>query len=113
MEKIKPIVLRSGSEEYTLEFNRESVQYAERQGFQIEDIANGKYISGMADLFYYAFRMHHKGILRAKTDTILFEELHGMSDAMIERLGDLYAVPYLSLVPDEDESKNSKWSVEM
>lgn len=114
-EKVRPIIISNPEtgEKYTLEFNRESVKYAEQQGFNIDDIANGKMMSGVGDLFFYAFRMHHRGIRRDKVDAILFDGMGGITEEMMGRLAELYAEPYNALIQDEDGRKNSKWAMEM
>lgn len=114
MAKIKPIVIKNKDEEYTLEFNRESIKFAEARGFKIEDVSNFP-MTKLPELFFYAFRMHHKNVAREKTDKILFEELGGIPEGLLERLAELYAQPFeaLTIVEDGEERKNSKWSVEM
>lgn len=111
---MKPIIIKSKDEEYTLEFSRESIKFAEMRGFKIEDVSDFP-MTKLPELFFYAFRMHHKNIARDKTDKILFEELGGIPNGLIERLGELYAQPFeaLTVVEDGDERKNSKWTVEM
>ena len=112
-EKVKPIILHDNEEgtEYTLEFNRESVRFAEARGFCIDDV--GRYpFTKLPELFFYAFRMHHKNISREKTDRILFDDLGGMPEGMAERLGALYGSPFEALVNKENEGKNSKMTVE-
>lgn len=112
-EQVKPIVLHDGENEmdYTLEFNRESIRFAEARGFNIDDV--GKYpMTKLPELFYYAFRMHHKNVSREKTDRILFDDLGGMPDGMAERLGALYAVPFEALASTDGKAKNSKMTVE-
>lgn len=114
MEKVKPIILKNNdtNAEYTLEFSRETVKFAEQRGFDLEDI--GKYpMTKVPELFYYAFRMHHKNVSREKTDKILFEDLGGMPDGMVERLGKLYVAPFEALTQGEDTEKNSKMTVLM
>lgn len=112
-EKIKPIVLTDSDngDVFTLEFNRESVRFSESKGFKIADVAE-KPMTALPDLFYYAFRMHHKTLSREKTDK-LYDKLGGLTTAMIERLGSLYAEPFNSLIQEEDELKNSHMTVEM
>lgn len=114
MAKIKPIVIKSKDEEYTLEFNRESIKFAEARGFKVEDVSNYP-MTKLPELFFYAFRMHHKNVARDKTDNILFEELGGIPEGLLERLAELYMQPFeaLTIVEDGEERKNSKWSVEM
>lgn len=112
-EQVKPIIIhdkRSGKD-YTLEFNRESVMFAEQRGFSINDLDRYPMVK-IPELFYYAFRMHHRNMSKEKTDHILFDDLGGMPDGMAERLGNLYAAPYDALSPDE-ERKNPEVTVEM
>lgn len=117
-EKVKPIILTDNEtgEKYTLEFNRESVLYAERNGFNIEEI-DSLPMTRIPEFFYYAFRMHHKFIKREKTDEILFDKekgLGGLPEGMLARLGELYAAPFNAFKRDEDnEGKNSRMTVEM
>lgn len=114
MSEVKPITLTNteNGDKFVLEFNRESVKFAESKGFSIANVENSP-MSALPDLFYYAFRMHHRNINRMQTDKILFEDLGGMSDALIERLGQLYAKPFDDLIQSEDNAKNSKMSVEL
>lgn len=110
---VKPIVITlEDNTQYTLEFNRESVKFSESRGFKIEDVADFP-MTKLPELFFYAFRMHHKNVARDKTDKILFDELGGIPEGMVERLAELYSAPYdvLSVV-GEDERKNSKVKVE-
>lgn len=112
-ERIKPIILRDNENgtEYTLEFNRESIVFAEAHGFDINDVSRFP-MTKVPELFYYAFRMHHKNVSKEKTDRILFEDLggiEGMPEGMGARLGELYAVPFKSMT---GEGKNGKVTVE-
>lgn len=113
-EQVKPIILHDAENEmdYTLEFNRETIRFAEARGFDIDDV--GRYpMTKLPELFYYAFRMHHKNISREKTDRILFDDLGGMPSGMAERLGALYAAPFEALTNGNGEkTKNSKMTVE-
>ena len=113
---VKPIIIKNtkDNKEYTLEFNRESVVFAEQRGFKIEDLGDFP-MTKIPELFYYAFRMHHKNIARNQTDKILFEELGGIPSGMLERLAELYTEPFNSIaVLDEgEERKNSSLTVEM
>ena len=112
-EVVKPIVLTdtTNGDKFTLEFNRESVRFAEMKGFKIDDVSE-KPMTALPMLFYFAFRMHHKALPKDKVDK-LFEEMGGLTEAMIERLGQLYAMPFNSLIQDEEELKNSKVTVEL
>lgn len=113
-EKVRPIIIHDEDNQidYTLEFNRETIRFAEQRGFDIDDV--GKYpMTKLPELFFYAFRMHHKNVSREKTDRILFDDLGGMPSGMAERLGALYAAPFEALTNSEDnKAKNSKVTVE-
>lgn len=110
-EEIRPIIIHDGDVVYTLEFNRDSVRFAEARGFSIDKVSDLP-MTYIPDLFFYAFRMHHKNISREKTDRILFDEMKGLPDGMLERLGQLYALPFEALTQSEDKPKNSKVTVE-
>lgn len=111
---VKPIIIKDEEKnvEYTLEFNRESVKFAESRGFKFEDVADYP-MTKVPELFYYAFRMHHKNIARNQTDKILFEDLGGIPSGMIERLAELYQAPFeaLSVLDEGEEVKNPKMTV--
>ena len=113
-EQVRPIILHDTEAgiDYTLEFNRDTVRFAEARGFDIDDV--GRYpMTKLPELFFYSFRMHHKNVSREKTDRILFDDLGGMPDGMAERLGALYAVPFEALTnKDKESAKNSKVTVE-
>lgn len=110
IERVSPIELTDNETKkvYTLEFNREIVRRAERNGFSIDDC--GRYPSMCYDLWYYSFLMHHeREIKRKKTDELL-DALGGVADApdgLFERLGELYAQAYKTL----DDEKNGRATV--
>lgn len=114
-EQVNPIKLTDNETGmvYTLEFDRESIKFAEARGFRYNEV--GDYpMTLLPDMFYYAFRMHHKNISREKTDRIFFEDLGGLPEGMAERLGALYAATLESLTANrEKEGKNSRITVEM
>lgn len=115
-EKVKPIILHdteSGTD-YTLEFNRESIRFAESRGFDLNDIDKFP-MSRIPDLFYYSFRMHHRNVSREKTDKMIFEDFGGIGnlpDGLMERLVMLYAEPFNGTNVG-DKPKNSKITVEL
>lgn len=113
-EEVKPIILHDTEEgrDYVLEFDRDSVRFAEARGFDISDVP--KYpMTKVPELFFFAFRMHHKNVSREKTDKILFDYLGGMPEGMAERLGALYSAPFEALSAAESEGKNGRITVEM
>lgn len=113
-EQVKPVILHDeeNKRDYTLEFDRETVLFAEARGFKIEDVADYS-MTKVPELFFYAFRMHHKNVSREKTDRILFDDLGGMPSGLLERLIQLYSAPYDALVNKQGEAKNSKMTVEL
>ena len=112
MEKVNPIILTmEDGTEYTLEFSRKSIEFAEKRGFKMDEL--GDYMmTRVPELFYYSFRMHHPMMTKKPTDEILFDKLGGMSEEMLTRLGELHAQGYESLI-NSDESKNSKVTITM
>lgn len=98
---------------YELDYNRESVRFAEARGFKLDEI--GDYPQTVIpNLFYYAFRMHHRKVSKEFTDRFL-DEAGGLSEAMLERLIKLYAQARSSNVirDEEDSGKNSVMGEEL
>lgn len=114
MRESKPIVLTDTDtgNQYTLEFNRESVKFAEQRGFSIGDVARYPMLKA-PELFWYAFRMHHKNVSKEKAERILFDDLGGMSESMLDRLIELYDMPYETLLSDEDTDRPTKMTVSL
>lgn len=114
-EKVKPIVVthKETGEQYTLEFSRESVRFAEMRGFNPDDVSRFPMLK-IPELWFYAFRMHHKNVSRERTDMFLFEEIGGIPDGLLERLLALYAAPFevLSTENENGETKNATMTVE-
>ena len=112
-EVVRPVVLHVGDEaDYTLEFTRDTVRWAESRGFRIEDIDNYP-MTKIPEFFYYAFRAHHKNVAREKTDKIIFDDwggIGGIPDGLLERLALLYAEPFKA---HEESTKNSRVTVEL
>ena len=95
---------------YVLEFSREAVQFAERRGFKIMGVQDNPE-TGIADLFFYAFRKNHRHVARGKTARML-EELGGLLPAEVSRLQELYSAAITSLNV-EGERKNARLRVEL
>lgn len=116
-EKVRPIVIHDAENgrDYTLEFDLESVRFAQARGFDSDDI--GKFpVIKTEELFYYAFRKNHRNVPKEKTDKILWEGLGGIGslpDGFIERLIMLYYDPINAVKSAEEEGKNAKMTVEM
>lgn len=110
--RVKPVVLKvdngkGGIDEYTLEFDRASVKWAEQRGFKIDEVGS-KPLEGMESLFHFAFRMHHPMMTRQQTNEILYDT--NLPEGFFERLGQLYSVPFNVMT---ETSKNSRVTVEM
>lgn len=112
MADIKPITLRyEDGTEYVLEFSAQTVRDAEGAGLVLGDIIN-KPMTLIPLLFFFSFKMHHPTITKKKTDDILKNDLNGLSEAMQERLVELYLAPVNEL-GNNGEPKNPKMRVEM
>lgn len=114
MAEVNPIILSNNEtgKSYTLRFTRSTVRKMEQNGFDMNDISVHP-MTRIPELFHGAFLADQPFIKRETTDHILFEELGGITDAMMERLGELYAAPFNTLVVGSDEPKNSKMTVEL
>lgn len=113
MEKVLPIIIKdneTGDVKYTLEFNRASVAFAENRGFRIDEIASFP-LTGIQNLFYYSFRMHHKGVTKDTTDELLASFGGTNNEELIKRLFQLYNAGINSMV--DGTAKNAKFSLEM
>ncbi len=111
MEKVKPIIIHDNDnkKDYTLEFNRDTVKFAESRGFVIEDLDRFP-MTKTPEFFWYAFRMHHPSVGLNQAEKIL-DQLGGMNENIARRLGELWAATFMSL---KDETvKNSNLTVEL
>ena len=113
---VRPITVKDSDTgfEYTIEFNRESVQFAEMRGFKMQDVSDYP-MTKVPELWFYGFRMHHKNLSRQKTDALL-NNFGGVPAVMnhptlLTRLGELYAEPFLSTVEQTEE--NPRVTVEL
>ena len=116
-ERVPAIELQDPNGEiYTLDFNRDSVAYAESRGFEVDNVVKFP-VSNFPELFWYAFRMHHGpkhgNITRNQTDKI-YEALGGFSPDFLQRLILLYnqaAYSNNAVETTEEMGKNSGWKV--
>ena len=113
-ELAKPIRLvdNETGESYILEFDRDTVRWAEQRGFDPDLVTKFPMTVG-ADFFYYAFRMHHRNIARDKTDKILFDYLGGINETtgkILARLMELYYQTFDTLA---DKAENPRIAVEL
>lgn len=116
-KKIEPLIVNDGETgaQYVLDFNRDTIKYAERMQFELENVLKYPQTSGAA-LFFYAFRKNHKFMPREKTDKML-EDMHGLPQAGWERLIQLFQQAQLSnFIQDEDDEetkKNSRFQIQL
>lgn len=106
-EILNPVVLRvpNTGEEFTLDFNRESVKFAEERGFSLDDVSD-KPVTGVQNLFWFSFRKNHKRVSLEQSNRLI-DELHGLPVNVIKHLMKLYAqAGFSNLINDEEDSKN-------
>lgn len=112
-EEIRPITIEDSETQaiYTLEFNAESVRFAESRGFDIDEVPKFP-VSRIPELFYYAFRMHHKMLPKEKVDKI-YEEILPLPEGFLARLQTLYLMPLKEMFPSNEgeERKNTRMTV--
>ena len=97
--------------EYTLEFSRKTVKKAEDAGLDIT-MLDSKPMTLYYLFWWSAFLMHHPYMKQDATDKIL-DALGGVramstikneaGESLVEYLAKLYAEPFNTLVPGEDE----------
>ena len=99
---------------YELDFSLESISFAERQKFSLEDALKFP-VTGMRDLFYYAFRKNHRNVARDKTDKMIERWGGGLPETLVKRLVQLYtqAQANNAINVDEDAEKNAGLTLEM
>ena len=105
IERVKPIELtdNENGKTYTLDFNRDVVRRAERNGFSLTECE--KFPSMLSDLFYYSFLMHHDREINRKKADALLDDLGGIGNApegLFGRLSDLYVQTYSSLTDEKN-----------
>lgn len=123
-EKISPIVFKGEGDfegrEFTLEFTRKTVVRTERAGLNVNAM-DSQPMTMIYLMFWGAFLSHHPRMTQEQTDKILDEQFGGIEglssvkneagESMIEHLGKLYAVPFSTLAPDEEEANPPKVTV--
>lgn len=115
-EKVNPIKVKDleTNHTYVLDFNRESIEFAEARGFVWDDL--GERIATLLPLIWYvAFRRYDPRISKAKTDKLL-EDKGGLKPKELKRLRELWDQCLAPLIADDDEEedvKNAKVTVEL
>lgn len=106
-------VINQAGDVYTLDFSRESIAFAERNGFKVEEVPVYP-VTRISELFYYAFRKNHRRVARDKTDKFM-EAWRGLPENVLKRLIELYNQAALAnnIQTDEDAEKNEVATVEL
>lgn len=99
---------------YELDFSRESIVFAERNKFKLDEAIEFP-VTGMRDLFYYSFRKNHRNVPREKTDKMIERWGGGVPEKLVKRLIQLYQQAQASnaINVDEDAEKNSGLTLEL
>lgn len=99
---------------YELDFSRESIAFAERQEFSLEKAIEYP-VTGMRNLFYFAFRKNHKNMPREKTEKMIERWGGGVPEKLATRLIQLYQQAQASnaISVDEEAEKNSGLTLEL
>ena len=116
-ERVNPIKItdKETNHIYVLDFSRDTVNFAEENGFDWDQIGT-KPATMIPLLWYCAFRRYDRRISFDKT-TQLLEDLGGMRMEWIKRLHELYDQSMASLIADpdkvdsEDNAKNAMLTV--
>lgn len=114
-DRVRPVrLVGENSEEYILDFSRDSVRFAEQRGFKPDEVLDFP-ATKIPELFFYSFRKNHKNLAKNQTDKILEEQLGGMTEALLTRLIQLYNQAALThvVVTDEEAAKNARMTVEL
>lgn len=114
-DRVNPIriTIQGSGETYELDFNRESVRFAEMHGFELDNVTRFP-TSKIPEFFYFALRKNHKKLSRTQADNI-FEEIGGVTGKVLSRMIALYNQAALThvIAADEDYEKNARVTVEM
>lgn len=100
-EDVKPMIITDTEtgEKYTLEFDKDSIRFAETRGFDLDDVAKFP-MTKLEELFWYAFRKNHKRVDLLKARKLL-EGIGPLPEGFAERLIALYSKPYEAFATNE------------
>ena len=112
-EKVNPIIIHDheNDRDYTIEFDRDSIKFAEQRGFKIRDVDDYP-MTKLPEFLWYGLRMHHKNVSLNQAEKLL-DRMGGMSEAMGRRMAELWTAPYDALNPDDGDEKNLSVTVEI
>lgn len=101
---------RENGKDYTLEFTRDSVRYAESRGFRIDEFEE-KVLTNTENLFYFAFKAHHPEVTTEEAYKILYDEFGGLSSDEVRNLVEDYVETYTALINEESPKKSRKVTI--
>lgn len=117
VKKAKAVQIMGNGKTYVLDYDRESIFWAEETlNFSIDDLSGKKAASATRKLFYIAFhRRYPDEFTMEETTKLLFDEIPAKYRPQITaNLIELYIDTYNSLYEEsEGEGKNSEWSVKL
>lgn len=102
----KTIKFPYDGKDYTLEFNRRSIERMEQNGFDI-DASDSKPMITITSLFEGAFLMHHPYCKKETIDEI-FKEFTNKKE-LLKALTEMYAEPLEALVEDSTSKNAIAW----
>ena len=116
MDKVKPIIIhdKQYDKDYTIEFSREAVKFAESRKFNIKEVDIFP-MTKVPELIWYGMMMHHPKVTLKQVEDLV-ERMGGVnaiSKAAGQRLGELWATPYGTLADEEGDEKNAEVTVEL
>ena len=100
------ILIGYGNENYTLEYDRASVEHMMNRGLTRDEIVNNPF--SYPELFYGAFRKNHPYVNRKTTDK-MWDEISG-KEQLIGALLEMYVAPLNALLADPEEG-NVTWEI--
>lgn len=112
-EQVKPIIIHDheNNMDYTIEFNRETIKFAEGRGFKIREVDDFP-MTKLPEFLWYGLRMHHKNFSLNQAEK-LYDRMGGISEAMGKRMAELWMSPFNALTPDDGDEKNLTVTVEI
>ena len=102
------ITLNHNEQDYTLEYNRQSVRLMESQGFVLEELST-KPATMIPLMFQGAFIKNHRGLKRALLDKIYDETVD--KSGLLNALMEMYAETLSSLTDENETEGNAIWAV--
>lgn len=113
-EKVNPmrVIDNETGREYILDFNRETIAFAEDKGFTWDAVSD-RIVTLVPFIWWVAFRRYYPRMARDKTDKIL-EDKGGIKPKELKRLKELWdqcLAPLIADDDDEEDAKNAKVTV--